>query len=196
MAAPQPMAGVAERALSVTRFVSTLIAKLLKTFQSCRKSYGSKTMRNESAKTLLPMAGPSLCMHDCYNPDAIRLLQIYDGVWEFTRERALCGRLKTKEALWIMTDVMDQSLNFGIETRPEFSRNRGIILERLEVFLTGLRMKDYPLYRSRIRLALSKTSSAGIPRTFPVWISSRRRLTSAFQAPSVSGSPACKSLVK
>jgi len=35
-----------------------------------------------------------------------------------------------------MTDFSNQSLNLGIETRPEFNRDSGVVLYRLEVFVT------------------------------------------------------------
>jgi hypothetical protein len=46
---------------------------------------------------MFPVAGPLLAVHDGYNPDAVRLLDIEDSIWEDGRELAAGRRIKHPE---------------------------------------------------------------------------------------------------
>ena len=145
--------------------------------------------------TLDPIAGATFCMHHSYDPDAIGLIQEHKRIGEFSREGPLRRRMKSREPIRVAADFLCDPLYFSFEPVAQIAVDQCVKLNRAEKFLARCRMEYRSLHRARMRFARANSSSAGIPWTLPVWISSTRRLISAFHAASVSGSLACKSSV-
>ena len=71
--------------------------------------------------------------------------------------------MEAEEPLRIPADCAHQSLDFCVETLSQFNPDGRVLLDRFKILLAGFRMKDGAFHRPRVCLALSKTSSAGMP---------------------------------
>jgi len=90
------------------------------------------------------------------------------------------GRVKLAEAFRGGAGFPDELFHFVVKMPAEFESDVGIILDGLNVFFIGLRMKEIRLHRRRIFWMRAAFSPGVTPLTFPASISAMRRSVSVF----------------
>ena len=110
----------------------------------------------------LPVARPTLEVHDRNNPNAVGLRDIHHGVGEAVREDAPHGRIESPVAAGMQADIVHQFRDFVVKASAQRRSNFSIVTDRLQKLRVRLGMKG-AVHRPISLRALAKVSSSGMP---------------------------------
>src|SRR4051794_21305332 len=99
-------------------------------------------------------------MHHGDDPHAVRLIQVNDRVRELTRERSRGGRVKSKEALRLSADILNESVDLTIKANAQIWIYGGMISYRILKLRVGFGMDHLP-HRPAILRMRARDSSSG-----------------------------------